>query len=43
MERLMIPGALLVMFMASNEILTLSILLVIGLWFLAKIMSDRGY
>ena len=43
MERLLIPGALLVMFMASNEILSLLILCGLSVYVLFKIMSNRGY
>lgn len=43
MERIFVPGALLVMMLASNEILSLTILSVFAFWFVIKIMSDRGY
>jgi hypothetical protein len=43
MGRIFVPGALLVMMLASNEILSLAILSILAFWFVIKIMSDRGY
>jgi len=43
MGRIFVPGALLVMMLASNEILSLAILSVLAVWFIIKITTNRGY
>jgi len=41
MEKLIAPGLVVVMFLAHNEILSLSILLGFGIWFIIQI--GKGY